>query len=201
MLTARPGRRTGAGSAPAGSVGGGSASASAVPSSMVGIIPPLLQLGHCSGTTPGLVTWLSPYLWSWNSNGRNMATPSTVACRKTQGASVLGIASFPQTTREIHVSLMLGSLCVPLCQLLLSPSFVLQVHEHELLCRAALPSPHGRVGGPGVGTGGWGQSRACTGVISAGSSVGLILLFLAARAGWGLEKIWPGLLRQRLSPK
>lgn len=37
-------------------------SAFGVPS-MMGIVPPLLQLGHCSGTTPGLVAWLSPYLW------------------------------------------------------------------------------------------------------------------------------------------
>lgn len=81
---------------------------------------------------------------------------------------------------------MLGSLCVPLCQLLLSQALFsksMTPGEGELLCGAALASPHGRVGGPGAGTAGWGQSRACTGDTSAGALVELIFLFLASPAG------------------
>lgn len=55
------------------------------------------------------------------------------------------------------VLLMLGSLCVPLalllCQLLLSQALSsesMSPDKHELLRGAALPSPHGREGGPGL---------------------------------------------------
>lgn len=106
------------GSAPARSTGRGSASG------VHSMVTSLLQLGHCSGTTPGLVAWLPPYLWSWNSSGRNMATSRL--CRKTQGASVLGIASFPQPARESMWLLMLGFLSVPAA---VFPTLVLQVHE------------------------------------------------------------------------
>lgn len=126
---------------------------------LVGILPPLLHLGHSSGTAPGLVVWLPPYPWS-----RNMAKSTTVACRKTQGANVLGIASFPQTTRAIRVVADAGiSVCasaLPLCQLLLSQALSsesVSPGKRELLCGSALPSPHSRVGGTGVGTEGWGH--------------------------------------------
>lgn len=190
MLTARLGRRTGAGSAPARSVGGGSASG--VPS-MVGIIPPLLQLRHCSGTAPGLVAWLPPYLWSWNSNGTNVTTPRTVTCRTIQGASVLGIVRPPGKSMLL---LMLGSLCVPLCQLLLSQALFsksMPLGEGELLCGAALPSSHGRVGGPGVGTGGWGQPKACTGDTSAEDLYMVNIPFPSSscRLGFGQDLAWP----------
>lgn len=52
---------------------------------------------------------------------------------------------------------------------------------------------HGRVGGPGVGTGGWGQPRACTGDTSAGRLCMVNIPFPSSscRLGFGEDVAWP----------
>lgn len=99
-----------------------------------------------------------------------------------------------QTTREIHDVADAGiSVCSPvlLPQALFSKSMT--PGEGELLCGAALPSSHGRVGGPGVGTAGWGQSRTCTGDTSAEDLCMVNIPFPSSscRLGFGEDLAWP----------
>lgn len=104
----------------------------------------------------------------------------------------MGIASFPQSTREIHVvadaGISVRASALPLCQLLLSQALSsksLSPGEGELLCGAALSSPS--AGWVALGLAQWaGDSPGhCPRVTSAGGSVGLILLFPAA-------EVWRG---------
>lgn len=96
--------------------------------------------------------------------------------------------------------LMLGSLCVPLalllCQLLLSQALSsesMSPDKRELLCGAALPSPHGREGGPAVGTEGWGQSGVYTGDTSAEGLCRVNAPFPSSscRLRFGEDLAWP----------